>query len=63
MCRPHREYLVLGWEDFANSCLLFPEGSLAVPYKRRYVKKIKVRVYFDYWLRLPSPPAGSVLLQ
>uniref|UniRef100_A0A0P4W0I8 FZ domain-containing protein n=1 Tax=Scylla olivacea TaxID=85551 RepID=A0A0P4W0I8_SCYOL len=36
-----QEYLMLGWEDFANSCLLFPEGSLALPYMKKYARKIK----------------------
>lgn len=38
---PTNEYIILGWEDFANSRLLYLDGSLAVPYRKRYVRKIK----------------------
>lgn len=41
---PRRDSLLLGWEDFANSRLLYLEGSIVVPYRKRYVKKIQVRL-------------------
>ncbi|XP_068212348.1 LOW QUALITY PROTEIN: secreted frizzled-related protein 3-like [Palaemon carinicauda] len=39
---PEQDYIILGWEDFANSRLLYLDGSVAVPYRRRYVRKIKL---------------------
>ncbi|XP_066982750.1 secreted frizzled-related protein 3-like [Macrobrachium rosenbergii] len=39
---PDEDYIILGWEDSANSRLLYLDGSVAVPYRRRYVRKIKL---------------------
>ncbi|CAL4067025.1 unnamed protein product [Meganyctiphanes norvegica] len=37
-----KEYLLMGWEDFVNSRLLYLEGSLAVPYRKKFARKVKV---------------------
>nr|XP_045591910.1 secreted frizzled-related protein 3-like [Procambarus clarkii] len=44
ICPPlslNQDYLLLGWEDADNSRLLYLEGSIALPYKRKYVLKIQ----------------------
>ncbi|KAK8738659.1 hypothetical protein OTU49_003992, partial [Cherax quadricarinatus] len=43
ICPPlsiNQDYLLLGWEDFTNSRLLYLDGSVALPYKKKYVRKI-----------------------
>lgn len=50
----NEEYLLLGWEDFANNRLLYLDGSIAVPYKRKYVRKIQK------WDGVTTPRPGAV---
>ncbi|XP_042215330.1 secreted frizzled-related protein 3-like [Homarus americanus] len=50
----HQDYLLLGWEDFANSRLLYLDGSIAVPYRKKHVKKIQ------NWEGLDASPTPTV---
>lgn len=51
-----QDSLLLGWEDFANSRLLYLEGSIVVPYRKRYVKKIQAWDGFTW-----KPPTATPL--
>ncbi|XP_064101710.1 secreted frizzled-related protein 3-like [Macrobrachium nipponense] len=51
---PDEDYIILGWEDSANSRLLYLDGSVAIPYRRRYVRKIKL---WEGPIQATTPPS------